>query len=246
MWYYRWALEFHGSQAHVHKNNGIKDAWNGGRGPRLPPWRISIASSLLLPVVAFKPAQNQNSEQYTNDLGHKSKESRQERSFCFVLQVHVILTHWPLVPEWRAIDIWGRNNASNIFVWLFRWSFLFCIPELLCFKYASDQWGWGRNYFVRETKLKIVCDYRMTTVSETVGHVFPFSLTHWGRDKMAAILQTTLSSAFSWMKIFQFRLKFHWSLFIWVQLTTFQHWFRYLINGLAPTRRQAIIWTNDG
>ena len=37
-------------------------------------------------------------------------------------------------------------------------------------------------------------------------------LTHWhdwGRDKMAAFSQTTLSNAFSWMKILEFRLKFH-------------------------------------
>ena len=51
-------------------------------------------------------------------------------------------------------------------------------------------------------------------------------LTHWGRDKMADIFQTTFSSAFSWMKMFEFRLKFHWSLFLRVQLTIFQHWFR--------------------
>ena len=38
-------------------------------------------------------------------------------------------------------------------------------------------------------------------------------LTHWGRDKMAAIFQTTFSNAFSWMKMFKFRLRFHWSLF---------------------------------
>ena len=52
------------------------------------------------------------------------------------------------------------------------------------------------------------------------------SLTHWGRDKMDVISQTTCSSAFSWMKILEFRLKFHWSLFLRVQLTIFQHWFR--------------------
>ena len=52
------------------------------------------------------------------------------------------------------------------------------------------------------------------------------SLTHWGRDKMAAISQTTLSSAFSWKKISAFRLKFHWSLFLRVQLTIFQPCFR--------------------
>ena len=52
------------------------------------------------------------------------------------------------------------------------------------------------------------------------------ALTHWSRDKMAAFSQTTLSNAFSWMKILEFRLKFHWSLFLRVQLTIFQHWFR--------------------
>ena len=51
-------------------------------------------------------------------------------------------------------------------------------------------------------------------------------LTHWGRDKMDAISQTTFWSEFSWMKMFEFRLKFHWSLFLRVQLTIFQHWFR--------------------
>ena len=51
-------------------------------------------------------------------------------------------------------------------------------------------------------------------------------LTHWGRDKMDAILQTTLSNAFSWMKMLEFRLKFHWHLFLRVQFTIFQHWFR--------------------
>ena len=71
-----------------------------------------------------------------------------------------------------------------------------------------------------------------------IGH-----LTHWGRDKMAATSQMTLSIAFSWMKMLEFRLNFHWSLFLRVQL-------KYSTigsdNGLAPSRRQAIIWTNGG
>ena len=29
---------------------------------------------------------------------------------------------------------------------------------------------------------------------------------HWGRDKMAAISQTTVSNAFSWMKMYQFTI----------------------------------------
>ena len=57
-------------------------------------------------------------------------------------------------------------------------------------------------------------------------HLIVHGLTHWGRDKMAAIFQTTFSNVFSWMKMLEFRLKFHWSLFLRVQLTTFQRWFR--------------------
>ena len=51
-------------------------------------------------------------------------------------------------------------------------------------------------------------------------------LRQWGRDKMAAIFQKTLSNAFSWIKMFLFRLKFHWILFLRVQSTIFQHLFR--------------------
>ena len=42
------------------------------------------------------------------------------------------------------------------------------------------------------------------------------------------------SNEFSWMKMYEFRLTFHWSSNMGSG------------NGLAPTRRQAIIWTNDG
>ena len=47
-----------------------------------------------------------------------------------------------------------------------------------------------------------------------------------GRDEIDAVLQTTISNAFSWMKMFEFRLNFHWSLFLRAQLIIFQHWFR--------------------
>ena len=45
-------------------------------------------------------------------------------------------------------------------------------------------------------------------------------------DKMAAISQTTPSNSFSWMRMLEFLLKFHWNLFLRVQLTISQHWFR--------------------
>ena len=63
------------------------------------------------------------------------------------------------------------------------------------------------------------------------------NLTHWSRDKMALIFQTTFSNAFSWMNV---------SIKISLKIV-----FKGIINigsdhGLAPARRQAIIWTNAG
>ena len=62
----------------------------------------------------------------------------------------------------------------------------------------------------------------------SVQFIHPYSswLTHWGRDKMDAIFQTTISNIFCWMKMCEFQLEFHWSLFLRAQLTIFQHWFR--------------------
>ena len=69
-------------------------------------------------------------------------------------------------------------------------------------------------------------NFWITSTVVAHAHLNNHWLTHWGRDKMAAISQTTLSNAFSWMKLLEFRLKFHWSLFLRAQLTIFQHWFR--------------------
>ena len=57
--------------------------------------------------------------------------------------------------------------------------------------------------------------------SSSFSHYFKLPL-----DKMAAVLQTIFSDAFLWMRNFLFWLKFHWSLFLRVQLTIIQHWFR--------------------
>ena len=66
-------------------------------------------------------------------------------------------------------------------------------------------------------------------------------LSHWGRDKIVAILQTSFSNAFSWIKMFGF--KFHWSFYHRVQLIISRHG---LDNGLMTIRCQAIILTNSG
>ena len=67
------------------------------------------------------------------------------------------------------------------------------------------------------------------------------TLTHLPLDKIAAIWQTTCSNAFSWMKILEFQKKF-------TEICSLRSNWQYIRigsdNGLAPSRRQAIIWTN--
>ena len=69
------------------------------------------------------------------------------------------------------------------------------------------------------------------------------SLTHWGRDKMAAIFQKTFSNVFSWMKCINFDKDFTEFCF---QGSNQQYSSIDSDNGLAQARRQAIIWTNGG
>ena len=58
-------------------------------------------------------------------------------------------------------------------------------------------------------------------IAASLGDSLLMSLTHGCRAKMAAILQTTFSIAFSWMKTVGFWFKFHW-----IQFSIIQHWLR--------------------
>ena len=59
---------------------------------------------------------------------------------------------------------------------------------------------------------------------------------------MAAVSQTSLSNAFSWMKILEFLLRFHWSLFLRIELTIFQHWFRWCLGAGQATSHYLNQW----
>ena len=69
--------------------------------------------------------------------------------------------------------------------------------------------------------------------------------THWGRDKMAAILQTTHSNAFSWIKMLELGLIFHWSLFLMVESTILHHWFRKWLGPDQATSHYLNQWWLD-
>ena len=109
-----------------------------------------------------------------------------------------------------------------------------CASMCYCFIYSQYNHCVAKNLTVPDrlplTFISMV--YRRN--QNILGEHFRFSkfnsawqvLTHWGQNKMAAILQTTFSYAFSWMKMYEFRLRVHWSVFLRILLTIFQHWFR--------------------
>ena len=76
--------------------------------------------------------------------------------------------------------------------------------------------------------------------SSAPTHTGGFS--HWGRDKIDAIFQTTFSNTFSWMTVYELRLKFHWNLFVRVQSTIVRHWFRQWLGAEQATRHYLNQW----
>ena len=62
------------------------------------------------------------------------------------------------------------------------------------------------------------------------------------RRQMDAISQTTFSNAFSWMRMNEFRLRFHWSLFPRVKLTKSHHWFRQWLGAGQATSHYLNQW----
>ena len=74
-------------------------------------------------------------------------------------------------------------------------------------------------------------------------------LTHWGWDEIAAISQIIFSYAFSWIELkpYNFRFRFHWSLFLRFQLTIFQHWFVFKVRvSNIPSLVQIMAWRRPG
>ena len=110
---------------------------------------------------------------------------------------------------------WGLYKIANTLRWHFR--HIFSISQSLA------------------TQLINEFHCKSYPVMEKHCHGFKVILTHWGRDEMNNISQTTFSNVFSSMKMFEFRLKFHWSLFPRVQLTIFQHCFRQWLGAVEAT-----------
>ena len=89
-------------------------------------------------------------------------------------------------------------------------------------------------------------DIQTNPTMKMCSNALSYTLTHWGRDKMNAISQTTYSNAFSSRKIFELRLNFHLILFprvqLIIQLLIFQHGFRWWLGAAQATNHYLNQW----
>ena len=99
----------------------------------------------------------------------------------------------------------------------------------LSIKIQKNKWYWNNNHICIDPFIKVETDVILIWLKTWCGTTqlaVQVILTHWGRDKMATISQTTISDSFSRMKMYEVHLIFHWSLFLRFKLTIFQHWSR--------------------
>ena len=127
------------------------------------------------------------------------------------------LTHWPLGKfEWNfkyvvfkcilVIDGWDISCKITL-IWM-----------SLDFTDKSVNIGSGNGLVPSGTKP--LPEPILTQICRHMVSLGRNELTHWGRDKWPPF-----SNAFSWMKMYQIRFRFHWSLFLRFELTISQHWF---------------------
>ena len=138
--------------------------------------------------------------------------------------------------SWKCI--WKcrlRNGGHFVQGRSFRWVLNLSLVSLTAWCRAGDkplyfnQW-WPQliGSFIWVTKLRWLKSLK--SLGAWYSHLLGFEgmkcVLCLSMDKMAAISQMIFSDAFSWMKNFVFWLKFYWCLFLRVQLTIVQHWFR--------------------
>ena len=130
------------------------------------------------------------------------------------------VAHFKTSPELLNLRALNKTlNKTRIFQ---------CMGEIFCIEVQRIPLKFHTKYITHTLKDMILHNFNLRSrMCFWNACLLPQNIsTHWGRDKIEAILQTTFSNAISWMKMFEFRLKFQWSLFLKVQLKIFQHCFR--------------------
>ena len=158
----------------------------------------------------------------TGHRGFPSQMASNAEHFCFLCQINEYINKVSQCELHLFCNLQCRNLyflISYISIWL-------SLNQCLLINNEVQRHLQNGNFTGGTKDINNLIVLEMSHSQLQPHHPGDNKLTHWGRDKMDAISQTTSSSAFSWMKMLECRLKFQWSLFLRVQLTIFQHWFR--------------------
>ena len=155
-------------------------------------------------------------------------------------------------------DLFQSWEQMNILAWpRLIWTWTHILPYTSCvFSISLSIAGfiifvseYGRNvHKSKTTKYRwfqtfIVCFCYLIDVTVLHMNLSPTKVFNTLRPRqMDAISQTTFSNAFSWTKMLEFGLNFHWSLFRRVQLTIFQQWFRQWLGAVQATSHYLNQW----
>ena len=141
-------------------------------------------------------------------------------SFSCAKYVACFILPW----EWESDLAFGVTLLGNPDVWYYFINpsyFVIWMPNILYDQNRNSQLS--RNRSIADKIRLSVKD--LVTLSNACWPWY-VQLTNLPLDKMAALSQTTFSNAFFWIKSFVFWLKFHWSLFLMIQLTITEYWLR--------------------
>ena len=115
---------------------------------------------------------------------------------------------------------------------------IFAFPMFLNTEMISDDTG-SWNPSSQSSRTQFFCIFN-TMANDVLAILSP--LAHWGRGKMAAVSQTKIWNAFSWIKMYESLSQFHWSLLLMFQLTIFHHWFRKWLGADRVTSQYLNQW----
>ena len=134
------------------------------------------------------------------------------------------------------------NTNYGVFLWSFEWKLTallryktvsFFVRFMAQFSHMKQSWIWNTTQRQQSTN-HVYCHRAAPWRYE---HIRLEQLTHWGQYEVAAVCQMAYSHVICWIKMYKFRLSFHWSLFPRVQSTIIQHlvqMFTCRLNGAKP------------
>ena len=145
------------------------------------------------------------------------------RYWPFVQGIHRSPVNSPHKGQWRGALMFFFYLCLNKRLSKESWGWWFETPshQLWCHCNVMTSSGIQRKYFLLFSQhwackwpgiVRHQGSFRHSLFTWVWSPNICYRLTHWGRDKMEDIFQTTFSNAFSWMKMHE--LRFHWNLFL--------------------------------